>query len=101
MNGLKELRNEAYVSTRNYKNMMKLFHGKSLVWKTSEKNQQVHNDSRLHKFLGKLKTRWDAPFSVREVFNHGAVVVEDPKDGRILKVNGQRLKPYLGGVVPK
>ena len=36
---------------------------------------------------------------VREVFNHGAVVVEDPRDGRILKVNGQRLKPYLGGVV--
>lgn len=31
------------------------------------------------------------------MFNHGAVVVEDPRDGRILKVNGQRLKPYLGG----
>ena len=90
------------MSTRNYKKMMKLFHGKSIVWKTFEKNQQVLlNDSRLHKFLGKLKTRWDAPFIVREVFNHGAVVVEDPKDSRILKVNGQRLKPYLGGVVPK
>ena len=47
---------------------------------------------------GKLKPRWDDPFIVREVFNHGAVVVEDPGDGRILKVNGQRLKPYLGGV---
>ena len=24
-----------------------------------------------------------------------------PKDGRILKINGQRLKPFLGGVIPK
>ena len=50
---------------------------------------------------GKLKPRWDGPFIVREVFNHRDVVVEDPRDGRILKVNGQRLKPYLAGVVPE
>ena len=41
----------------------------------------------------------DGPFVVREVFNNGAVVVEDPRDDRILKVNGQRLKPYLGRVI--
>ena len=50
---------------------------------------------------GKLKPRWDGPFIVREVFDHRAIVVEDPRDGRILKVNGQRLKPYLGEVVPE
>ena len=50
---------------------------------------------------GKLKPRWDVPFIVREVFNHGAVVVEDPRDDRILKINGQRLKPFLGAVIPK
>ena len=50
---------------------------------------------------GKLKPRWDGPFIVREVFSHGTVVVKDPRDGRILKVNGQRLKPFLGGVIPK
>ena len=38
---------------------------------------------------------------VREVFKHGAVIVEDSRDGRILKVNEQRLKPYLGGVIPE
>ena len=47
----------------------------------------------------KLKPRWDSPFIVREMFNCGAVVVEDPRDGRILKVNGQRLKPFLEGVI--
>ena len=51
--------------------------------------------------LDKLKPRWDGPFIVREVFNHGAIVVEDPRDARILKINGQRLKPFLGGVIPE
>ena len=35
------------------------------------------------------------------MFNHGAVIVEDPRGGRILKVNRQRLKPFLGGVIPE
>ena len=51
--------------------------------------------------LGKLKPRWDGLFIIRKVFNHGAVVVKDPRDGRILKINGQRLKPFLGGVIPE
>ena len=50
---------------------------------------------------GKLKPRWDGLFIIRKVFNHGAVVVKDPRDGRILKINGQRLKPFLGGVIPE
>uniref|UniRef100_A0A2N9F0Y9 Integrase catalytic domain-containing protein n=1 Tax=Fagus sylvatica TaxID=28930 RepID=A0A2N9F0Y9_FAGSY len=54
MSELEELRNEAYISTRHYKERMKLFHDKKI----------------------------------------------DPRDGRILKVNGQRLRPYLGEVVP-
>lgn len=41
-------------------------------------------------YLGpsKFKPRWDDPFIVREVFNYRAIVVEDPRDGRILKING-------------
>uniref|UniRef100_A0A2N9J7F6 Integrase catalytic domain-containing protein n=1 Tax=Fagus sylvatica TaxID=28930 RepID=A0A2N9J7F6_FAGSY len=77
MSELEELRNEAYISTRHYKERMKLFHDKKI-----------------------LRTRWDGPYIVKEVFDYGAVVIEDPRDGRILKVNGQRLRPYLGEVVP-
>jgi hypothetical protein len=29
------------------------------------------------------------------VFSHGAVKVEDPKNGNIFMVNGQRVKPFL------
>jgi hypothetical protein len=101
MSELEELRNEAYISTRHYKERMKLFHDKKIVRKTFEPNQTVLlYDSKLHTFSGKLRTRWDGPYIVKEVFDYGAVVIEDPRDGRILKVNGQRLKSYLGEVVP-
>ena len=43
---------------------------------------------------GKLKPRWDGPFYCK-----GSV--EDPRNGKILKINGQRLKPFLGGVIPE
>jgi hypothetical protein len=101
MSELEELRNEAYISTRHYKERMKLFHDKKIVRKTFEPNQTVLlYDSKLHTFSGKLRTRWDGPYIVKEVFDYGAVVIEDPRDDRILKVNGQRLRPYLGEVVP-
>ena len=46
---------------------------------------------------GKLKPRWDGPFIVRDVFNHGAVVVEDPRDGRILENKWTKVKTILRG----
>ena len=42
----------------------------------------------------------DDPYIVKEVFDYGTVVIEDPRNGKILKVNSQRLRPYLGEVVP-
>uniref|UniRef100_A0A2N9I3P0 RNA-directed DNA polymerase n=1 Tax=Fagus sylvatica TaxID=28930 RepID=A0A2N9I3P0_FAGSY len=101
MSELEELRNEAYISTRHYKERMKLFHDKKIVRKTFEPNQTVLlYDSKLHTFSDKLRTRWDGPYIVKEMFDYGTVVIKDPRDGRILKVNGQRLRPYLGEVVP-
>jgi hypothetical protein len=32
---------------------------------------------------------------VRIAFPHGAVEIEDPRNGQVSKVNGQRLKPFL------
>uniref|UniRef100_A0A2N9IHI1 Reverse transcriptase RNase H-like domain-containing protein n=1 Tax=Fagus sylvatica TaxID=28930 RepID=A0A2N9IHI1_FAGSY len=52
------------------------------------------------KFFVELRTRWDDPYIVKEVFDSMVVEIEDLRDGRILKVNGQRLRPYLGEVVP-
>jgi hypothetical protein len=60
-----------------------------------EPGQKVLYNSRLHLFPVKLKSRWTGPFIIRTVFSHGAIEIEDPKNGNIFKVNGQKVKPFL------
>ena len=52
-------------------------------------------DSRLHLFLGKLRSRWTGPYVILHVFPYGAVEISDPDSGATFKVNGQRLKQFL------
>ena len=55
-------------------------------------------NSRLHLFLGKLKSRWKGSFVVKTMFPHGAIKIYDPKNGNEFKVNGQRLKLFLESI---
>ena len=99
MHELQELRNEAYDNSLIYKSKMKSFHDKNLNRRKFKVNQKVWlYNSRLKLFPGKLKSRWDGPFIIVELFANGVVSVRDPKIGLEFKVNGQRLKPYLEDV---
>ena len=96
MNELDELRRESYESFRIYKERLKLFHDKSIVRKTFEPHQKVLlYSSRLHMFLGKLHSRWIGSFVVKVVYPYGVVEIENPENGKTVKVNGQRLNPFL------
>ena len=96
MNKLDELRRESYESSRIYKERLKLFHDKNIVRKPFEPHQKVLlYSSRLHIFPGKLHSRWTGSFIVKAVYPYGAVEIENPKNGKIFKVNGQCLKPFL------
>ena len=96
LNELDELRNDAYENAKIYKERMKLNHDKSILRKSFEPGMKVLlYNSRLHLFPGKLRSRWSGPFIVHTVYPHGAVEIENPKNGEIFKVNGQRLKPFL------
>ena len=53
-------------------------------------------NSRLKLFLGKLKSRWSGLYAVVEITPFGAVTLKT-NFGEEFKVNGQRLKHYLGG----
>jgi hypothetical protein len=44
-----------------------------------------------------LKTRWEGPYKIIEIFNNGTFKIENLKNGMQLIVNGQRLKEYLHG----
>ncbi|XP_062100770.1 uncharacterized protein LOC133806691 [Humulus lupulus] len=92
---LEEIRNEAYESSRIYKEKTKAFHDKHILRKSFVEGQKVlMYHSRLKLFPGTLKSRWLGPFIVTKVFPHGAVEVVSPSTGKSFKVNGQRLKPY-------
>jgi hypothetical protein len=96
INELEEIRNDAYESSKLYKLRTKAFHDMAILRKTFYPGQKVLlYDSRLHLFPGKLRSRWTGPYLVRIAFPHGAVEIEDPSNGQVSKVNGQRLKPFL------
>ena len=80
LNELEELCNEAYESAKIYKVRTKAYHDKFIARKIFEPNQKVWLfNSRLYLFFEKLRSRWDGPFIVTQVFFHGAVELRDPK----------------------
>ncbi|GJR09264.1 reverse transcriptase domain-containing protein [Tanacetum coccineum] len=50
-------------------------------------------------FSGKLKSRWNGPFTITRVFPYGTVELSQA-NGPNFKVNGHRVKHYFGGNVP-
>ena len=99
---LEEIRNDAYESSRIYKEKTKVFHDKRLSRKTFKVGQKVLLfNSRLKLFPGKLRSRWVGPFVVTNVYPHGAVDIQSIKTGNEFKVNGHRLKPYYESFVPE
>ena len=86
---LEEIRNEAYENARITKRRTKLFHDQIINRKNfvSGDKALLYN-SRLHIFVGKLKTHWSGPFIVRAIFPHGAVIIVNPKNNMKFKVNG-------------
>jgi len=96
LNELEELRDEAYENAKINKAKTKIFHDKTISRKSFEPNQKVCLfNSKLKLFPGKLRSRWDGPFVVEQVFSSGVVQILDLQDGRVLMVNGQILKPIV------
>ncbi|CAL2266033.1 unnamed protein product [Prunus armeniaca] len=96
INELEEIRNDAYESSRIYKEKTKAFHDNQILRKNFHQGQKVLLfSSRLKLFPGKLKSRWNGPYLVTKVYPHGAVDITSEINGNTFKVNGHRLKPYL------
>ena len=92
---LEELRNDAYFNSKIAKDKQKKWHDQLITRKTFNQGDQVLLfDSKLHLFLGKLKSRWTGPFIIHRAYLNDSVNLLNPKDKRVFKVNGQRVKPY-------
>jgi hypothetical protein len=95
---LEEIRNEAYSRSWGYKERTKDLHDRRLrnVKEFKCGDKVLLYNSRLKLFPGKLKSRWSGPFKVTKVFPYGAIEIKG-LTGNPFKVNGQRLKHYMGG----
>ena len=99
LNELEEFLNEAYENAKIYKEKMKAWHNEHIARKEFEVGQRILLfNSRVKLFKGKLKSRWSGPFTVTQVFPYGGAEIMHPQKGTF-KVNTQRLKAYLGGIV--
>ena len=96
LNELEELRNEAYDSAIIYKDKTKKWHDQRILRREFKARDQVLLfNSRLRLFLGKLKSKWSGPFIVVSSTQFGVVTLRTSNHEEF-KVNGQRLKHYLG-----
>ena len=96
MNELEELINEAHYNARIYKDMRMKWHDHNILRKEFKEREKVLlYNSRLKPFTGKLKSRWSGPYTVVASIPCGAVTLKT-ESGSEFKVNGHRLKQYLG-----
>ncbi|GJQ97738.1 hypothetical protein Tco_0008877 [Tanacetum coccineum] len=100
LNELSELRDQAYENSLIYKEKTKRIHDAKIKNRVFNVGDQVLLfNSRLKIFSGKLKSRWSGPFTIVQVFPYGTVELSQ-NSGPNFKVNGHRLKHYIGGDVP-
>ena len=98
LNELEELRNEAYDDAKIYKDRTKKWHDQRILRKEFKAGDQVLLlNSRLKLFPGKLKSKWSGPYTVVSSTTFGAVTPRT-SNREEFKVNGQRLKHYLGEI---
>ena len=96
LNELEELRNEAYDSARIYKDKTKKWHDQRILRREFKIGDQVLLfNSRLKLFLGKLKSKCSGPYTVVSSTTFGVVTLRTSNHEEF-KVNGQRLKHYIG-----
>ncbi|XP_021722788.1 uncharacterized protein LOC110690271 [Chenopodium quinoa] len=96
---LEEIRLESYENADTYKAKTKLWHDRMITRKEFKVGDKVLlYQSRLRLFPGKLRSRWEGPFQVVNVYPHGAVEIQSLETDKVFKVNGQRLKPYFEGL---
>ena len=96
LNELEELRNEAYDNAIIYKDKTKKWHDQKILGKEFKAGDQVLLfNSKLKFFPGKLKSKWSGPYTVVASTTFGAVTLKT-SNGEEFKLNGQRLKQYLG-----
>ncbi|RDX77364.1 gag-pol, partial [Mucuna pruriens] len=90
---LDKLHLEAYKNSRIYK--------QKILRKEFRVGQKVLLfNSRLKLIIGKLRSRWDGPFVIINIFPYGVVELKDKYTNNTFQVNGHQIKLYHEGPAP-
>ncbi|XP_076929863.1 uncharacterized protein LOC143594425 [Bidens hawaiensis] len=97
---IEELGDDAYARSWRYKERTKALHDRKLKKVKEFKcgDEVLIYNSHLKLFPGNLRSRWVGLYTVKAAFPHGEVELVD-QEGRAWKVNGHRLKHYIGGPI--
>ena len=93
---LEEWRDKAYHSAKIYKEKTKKWHDKRIKHKEFKPGDKVLLFNFMVKLFGhgKLRSKWEGPYTIVNVASHGAITLQDD-EGNTFKVNGHRLKIFL------
>ena len=101
LNELEEMRNDSYENAKIYREKTKRWHDKHLLRKEFKVGDKVLIfNSRLKLFPSKLRLRRSEPVTVTSITPYGIIGVQTENRSEF-KVNGQRLKHYLGEQIAK
>ncbi|RDX79905.1 Gag-Pol polyprotein, partial [Mucuna pruriens] len=90
-----ELRLEAYENSKIYKEKVKRFNDNMILRKVFKVGQKmILFNTHLKLIVGKLRSKWDGPFVITNVFPHGAVEIRNEATDKTFKVNGHQLKLF-------
>jgi hypothetical protein len=86
---LEELREKAYHNAMMYKEKSKRWHNKKIMKKSFEPGDKVllFNSRFKHFGRGKLRSKWDDPFTVLNFASHEAITLQD-SDKNNFRING-------------
>ncbi|XP_021994256.1 uncharacterized protein LOC110890920 [Helianthus annuus] len=98
---LEALRDAAYDRSWSIKEKSKALHDRKLrkLKEFRVGDKVLLFNSRLKLIAGKLKSRWPGPYVANEVFPYGTMELLNEDTKNSWKVNGHRLKHYLGGPI--
>ncbi|RDX96265.1 Retrovirus-related Pol polyprotein from transposon 17.6, partial [Mucuna pruriens] len=92
---LEELRLEAYDNSKVYKEKVKCFYDNMILRKEFKVGQkELLFNSHLKLIVGKLRSKWDGPFVITNVFPYGAFEIRNMAIDKTFKVNGHQLKLF-------
>ena len=96
ISSLDEWRTQAYENAKLFKEKVKRWHGKSIQKRELNVGDYVLlYNSCLRFFAGKLLSKWEGPYVIKEVYRSGAIKVNNFEGTNPKVVNGQRIKHYI------